>query len=104
MVALIRVPRGRAAARSSLKSSNRWNRIQRRLQHLRAVHMGDGDHSRERDALPVYRDVALGPGFAPVGRVRPGRFTPRVAGTRAESRMARVQSLRTRRPSRLRRG
>jgi hypothetical protein len=62
----------------------------------RVVDVGRREPDRQRDALAVDQDVALGAGLAAVGRIRADllvRTTPLFAGTVDPSRLARDQSI-----------
>ncbi len=70
------------------------------LQHAAVVDVGGGEPYGERDAVPVDHNMALAARFAAIRRVRPGLLAPLVAGMLAESREARLQSMRFAAPKR----
>jgi hypothetical protein len=63
------------------------------------VDIGRRDPQRQRDALPLDRDVPLGARFATISRIRAGLWPPLLAGTVAASTAARSQSIPLRAPS-----
>ena len=64
------------------------------------VPVGSRQNEGEWQASPIHHNVALGAGLSTIGRVRPCRVTPFLAGTDEASSEARDQSIR---PARFRR-
>src|SRR5215218_3017038 len=84
----------------SARLANRRNGVHRLLQHLRVVDVGGAEDYRERDAPSVRNKVALRARFSLIRRIRAGSLAPLLAGTLAESKAARSQSIRSASPSR----
>jgi hypothetical protein len=68
------------------------------LQDLRVVDVGGREDYRERDAPSVRNNMALRSRFAFIRRIRPGFWSPLLAGTLAESDEALSQSMRSASP------
>ena len=86
-----RAPRG---VRASARILNRLDSIHGLLEDGRVVEVGRGEYYRERDAVLVRNKVALRARFASIRRVLAGFFAPPLlAGTLAESKEARDQSI-----------
>src|SRR5215210_4101917 len=100
VISLIRVQLLGALARATTRLTNRRDGIHGLLQRLRIVDVGGGVDHREWDAASVDHEVALGAPLTPVRRVRPGPSAPPGAGTLAESKDARSQSISSARPRR----
>jgi hypothetical protein len=64
------------------------------------VDIGGRQRDREGDPTAVHQEVAFRAWLAPVGRIRPRRGAPLLAGTNAASMLARDQSIRPRLPRR----
>jgi hypothetical protein len=80
--------------------ADRRNGVHRLHQHLRVVDVGSAEDYRERDAPSVRNNVALRARFCLIRRIRAGSLAPLLAGTLAESKEARSQSIRSASPSR----
>ena len=78
---------------ASPAAAHRRDGIQHRRQHLAVVLEGPTSQHAERCASGIDRDVALAAGLAAVGRVRPCRRSPPLAGTDALSSAVRRQSI-----------
>jgi hypothetical protein len=60
------------APRAAQAAANGRDCVQQRLESRAIVVIGGREFDRQGDALPVDDYVALGPGFAPIGRVGAG--------------------------------
>jgi len=76
--------------------------IQHRLQHRAVADVGRRQPDRQRDPQAIHNQVAFGAGFPAIGGVGSGRFAPLLAGMRAVSTLARLQSICPASPSRSR--
>jgi hypothetical protein len=83
-----------ALSRSASGTLNRLDRVQKLLENHRIVDIigGSADHT-ERDARPLDHNMALRARLCLICRVRSGSLSPLLAGTLAESREARSQSI-----------
>src|SRR5690606_21714242 len=88
--------------RSAARTLDGRDRIDQLLEDEVVVRVGGRQLDSERNARPLDRHVALGAGFAPVRRVGPRLGAPILAATLALSSAARLQSIRSARPRRLR--
>jgi hypothetical protein len=100
VIALVRVQLMGSLPRPSVRSENRRNGVNHRLQHLRIVDVGRRMPDRQRDPAAVDHKVALRARFAPIRRIGPGLLPPPGAGTLPESSEARDQSMWSATPSR----
>lgn len=82
------------------RTLDRLNGIEGRFHHPAVVDVGCREGHRQRDAVLVDHKMALRPLFAAIRRIRPGRCAPPGAGTVAESKEARDQSILSASPSR----
>src|SRR5690242_17187617 len=80
VVGLVGVQLRRAPAGPASRLADRRHGVERLLEHGAVVDVGGREQDRERDALPVDHEVALGARLAAVGRVRPGRGPARLRG------------------------
>src|SRR5204862_4522494 len=71
-----------------------------RLEELAVVVVGGGVPGAQRDAMAIDQEVVLRAGLRPVGRIRPGCGPPFFARRLPESRLARLQSIRSAAPRR----
>ncbi len=95
VVGLVRMELGRALARtpgSPARPNDGRDGIDEREQLSRVVRVGRGEADRERDAVPIHREVILGAQLATIRRVRAGRVAPLFARTLRLSTLARLQS------------
>ena len=76
IVALVGVQFLRALARSPAPSLARRERLDQSLEDRLVGAIRAGERRDQRDALAVDYHMVLGAGFAPVGRVFPGRLAP----------------------------
>ena len=93
VLALVGVQLVGALARSAARLADRLDSIYGLLQDFRVVDVGGRVGQRKRDASPVEHNMALGARFALIRRVRAGSLAPPGAGTLAESKEARSQSI-----------
>ena len=93
VISLVSVQLARPLPWSSSRTANRFNGINRFLQHLAVVDISRRMRYRERDSLSVDHKMALRARFSAIRWVRPGLFAPPGAGTLAESSDARDQSI-----------
>jgi len=82
------------------RAPDRLDQFDQRLEQLAVVVVGRGLPGGQRRALPVDQDVLLRARLAPIGRVRPGFGPPFFARRLPESRLARLQSIRSAAPRR----
>src|SRR3954471_24741068 len=94
VVGLVGVQLLRAPSRPAARLAHRRHGVERLLEHGAVVRVRGGEQDRQRDALPVHDEVALGARLAAVGRVRPVAAPPALAGTLALSSEHRLQSIR----------
>jgi hypothetical protein len=95
VVALVAVQLGRAlagSARAPAGPLDRRDGVHHSLQQHGGMGVGRRQPDRQWHATTVDQQVVLGPGLAPVGRVRAGQLAPRLARTLTLSRLARDQS------------
>jgi hypothetical protein len=79
--------------RSASRTLDRLDRVQKLLEDHRIVDVsGSGDHT-ERDARPLDHNMALRARLSLIRRIRAGCCSPLLAGTLAESKEARSQSI-----------
>lgn len=103
VVALVGVQlRGALArpSRSTRRTLDRLDAVHEPFEDLGVVDVGGGERYGERDAPSVRNKVALRARFAAIRRVLSDLLAPLLAGTLAESRHARDQSMRSASPSR----
>ncbi len=82
-----------ALSRSASGTLNRLDRVQKLLENHRIVDIGGSADHTERDARPLDHNMALRARLCLICRVRSGSLSPLFAGTLAESREARSQSI-----------
>src|SRR5215211_3074438 len=82
-----------ALSRSASGTLNRLDRVQKLLENHRIVDIGGSADHTERDARPLDHNMALRARLCLICRVRSGSLSPLLAGTLAESREARSQSI-----------
>ncbi len=95
IVPFVRMQLGRASPRatpSAVRGVDRRDGVERRLQQLRVMDVSGREDHGEGDASGIDHKMALRARFAPVRRIRAGRFAPPFAATLAESSDARDQS------------
>ena len=103
IVALLGVQLLRTLARpapTAMGLLDRLDGVHGLLQDRRVVDVGGREDYRERDAPSVRNNVALRARFCLIRRIRAGSLAPLLAGTLAESKEARSQSIRSASPSR----
>ena len=88
-----------SAPRPTAAAADRRDGIQQCLEGHAVVDVGAGQDDGERNAAAVGDEVALCPGLAAIGRVRPGLKPPFLAGRLVLSSAARRQSILPARPS-----
>lgn len=93
VLALVGVQLVGALARSAARLADRLDSIYGLLQDFRVVDVGGRVGHRKRDASPVEHNMALRARFALIRGVRAGSLAPPGAGTLAESKEARSQSI-----------
>jgi len=93
VVSLVRMQLGRSLARPTERPTDGHDGIHGLCQHLAVMHVGARLRYREGNALAVDHNMALRARFAAIRRIRTGFRSPPGAGTLAESRDARVQSI-----------
>ncbi len=93
VVSLVGVELVGTASRATIESGHARDGVNERLEHDRVVAICTGDHQRQRNAAPVYDEMALAAEFAPVRWVRPRLLAPRGLATVAPSMLARLQSI-----------
>src|ERR671935_195092 len=103
VVGLVRVQLVRACAGPSAAALDGGNAVQQGLKDGGLVLVGPREQHRERDAAAVDHKMALRARLAAIRRIRTGRSAPFFAGTRALSMLARLQSIWSASPKRLRR-
>src|SRR5919204_5380958 len=103
VVRLVRVQLVRAFAGPSTGALDGGNAVQQGLKDGGLVLVGLREHHRERDAAAVDHKGALRARLAAIRRMRAGRRAPFFAGMRALSMLARLQSIWSASPKRLRR-
>ena len=81
------------AAGAATWAEDRWDAVDQRLEEARVVQVRRREADDQGDAPAVDHKMALRARFAAIRRIRPGRFAPLFAGTLAESRLARDQSI-----------
>lgn len=84
---------GGAFARSTAFPLQGRDRIHQLFQQANVMHIGSGMADYQGNSLSFGHNMALRPRFAAIRRIGPGSFAPRGAGTLAESRLARDQSM-----------
>ena len=99
IVGLIRVEFGGTSAALSAGTLDGRNGIEQLLEDHRLVPVSAGQERGERDAGPVDHNMALRARFAAIRWIRPDELTPLLAGMLAQSREARLQSMRSASPS-----
>ena len=83
-----------ALSRSASRTLNRLDRVQKLLENHRIVDIGGGADHTDRDARPLdHNNMALRARLSLICRIRSGSLSPLLAGTLAESREARFQSI-----------
>src|SRR5918994_7175706 len=80
-------------SRSAPRAFDGLDSVQKFLEDHRVVDVGGGCHHRERDAPSLDHNMALRPRFSLIRRIRAGLLAPFLAGTLAESKEARSQSI-----------
>jgi hypothetical protein len=100
VVALVSVQLLRTLARATSRAFDRLYGVHEFLEDVRIVDVGRGEDHRERDAVSVRNNVALGARFALIRRILGGFFAPLFAATLAESSEACSQSISSASPSR----
>ena len=100
VIGFVRVQLVRSLPRSPSRTFDRFNGIDRRLQHLGVMDIGRRLGYGERDPVSVCHNMALRARFAAICRIRSGFSAPPGAGTLAESSDARDQSIWSASPSR----
>src|SRR5215210_4439688 len=80
-------------SRTAPRAFDGLDRVQKLLEDHRVVDVGGGRHHRERDAPSLDHNMALRPRFSLIRRIRAGLSAPFLAGTLAESKEARSQSI-----------
>ena len=83
----------RALPRSASRTLYRLDRVQKLLENHRIVDIGGSADHTERDARPLDHNMALRARLSLICRIRSGSLSPLLAGTLAESREARSQSI-----------
>ena len=79
--------------RATQAALNGRDGLEQGLEARAVVVISRREFDRQGDALAVDDHVALGPGFAPIGRVGAGGFPPFLARTLTLSTLARLQSI-----------
>ncbi len=82
------------------RALDRLDQLNQWLEQLAVVVVGRGLPVRQRRALPVDQDVLLRPRLPAISWIRPGFGPPFLARKLAESRLARLQSIRSAAPRR----
>jgi len=100
VIGFISVQLVRSLPRSSARTLDRLNGIDRRLQHSGVMDVGCRLGYGERDPVSVGHNMPLRARFAAIRRIRPAFSSPPGAGTLAESSDARDQSIWSACPSR----
>jgi hypothetical protein len=93
VVRLVRVQLVRALARPTAWPLDRPDAVDQRRKDVAIGTGGGREQDREREALPVDHHMALAARFAAIRRMRPGFVAPLLAGAKALSTLARLQSL-----------
>ena len=93
VICLVRVDFVWALARPAPRPLDRPEAVDQRLEDAGIGAVGRGEQHRERDTLPVDDNVALAARFAAIRRIRPGFLAPLLAGAKALSTLARLQSM-----------
>ncbi len=100
VVGLVGVQLARSDPWTPARTLDRLDQLDDCLEQGAVMVVGGGVPSAQRDAVAVDQEVVLRAGLAPIGRVRPGFGPPFLARRLAESRLARLQSIRSACPSR----
>jgi hypothetical protein len=87
------------AARSAARAEDRRDAVDQRREEARVVGVRGREADDQGDAPAVDHKMALRARFAAIRRIRPGLIAPLFAGTLAESKLARDQSIRSASPS-----
>jgi hypothetical protein len=83
-----------ALPRSASRTLNRLDRVHKLLENHRIVDIGGSADHTERDARPLdHHNMALRARLSLICRIRSGSLPPLLAGTLAESKEARSQSI-----------
>jgi hypothetical protein len=82
-----------ALPRSASRTLNRLDRVQKLLENHRIVDIGGSADHTERDARPLDYNMALRARLSLICGIRSGSLSPLLAGTLAESKEARSQSI-----------
>jgi hypothetical protein len=85
---------------TSTRTFDGFYSVHKLFENHRVVDVGSADSYRERDAVPVRNKVALRARFSLIRRIRSGVVAPLLAGTVAESKEARSQSIWSASPNR----
>lgn len=99
VITLVGMQFGRAKTRTATGAWNRRDAVEELVKHPRVVNIGRCQQIAQRNALSIHEKMVLRARFAFVRRVGARGFTPLFAGTVAESRQARLQSISPARPS-----
>jgi hypothetical protein len=100
VVRLVRVHLVRALAWSPPWPLDGPDAVDQRLEDVAIGAVGRGEEDGEREALPVDHNVALAARFAAIRRIWPGFRAPLLAGAKALSALARLQSILSASPKR----
>jgi len=100
VIRLVGVDFVRALAGPAPRPLDGWDAVDQRREDAAVGAVGRGEEDGEREALPVDHNMALAARFAAIRWIRPGFFAPLLAGAKALSTLARLQSILSASPKR----
>ena len=100
VIGLVRVQLLRPDAGAATRPRDRLDQFDERFKQLAVVVVGCSLPVAQGDATAVDQEVVFGAGLAAIGRIRPGFGPPFFARRLPESRLARLQSIRSAAPRR----
>ena len=100
VVRLVRMHLVRALAGAAPRPLEGRDAVDQRREDAAIGAVGRGEEDGEREALPVDHKMALAARFAAIRRIRPGLRAPLLAGAKALSTLARLQSILSASPKR----
>ena len=100
VIRLVRVDFVRALAGPTPRPLDGRDTVDQRREDAAVGAVGRGEEDGEREALPVDHNMALAARFAAIRRIRSGLLAPPLAGAKALSTLARLQSILSAAPKR----